>query len=65
MIEFKQLLVPAACLLMGCMPTQASEKQNCTSVAAMEKLDRGVVALPAGASKLLWMYWPVLAERIV
>ena len=46
MIEFKQLLVPAACFLMGCMPTQASEKQNCTSVAAMEKLDRGVVALP-------------------
>ena len=59
MIEFKQLLVPAACLLMGCMPTQASEKQNCPSVAAMEKLDRGVVALPA-AGKGVFISWRML-----
>ena len=59
MIEFKHLLVPAACLLMGCMPTQASEKQNCPSVAAMEKLDRGVVALPA-AGKGVFISWRML-----
>jgi hypothetical protein len=59
MIEFKQLLVPAACLLMGCMPTQASEKQNYPSVAAMEKLDRGVVALPA-AGKGVFISWRML-----
>ena len=48
MIEIKQLLVPAACLLMGC-----------SSVSAMEKLDRGVVALPA-AGKGVFISWRML-----